>query len=69
MYIMKTGQAAAPLEMMIFFEVLILLVWSLKIYRSKQLGTPGTGQKIFNIIGTVMLLSLIALTAYPLIGK
>jgi hypothetical protein len=67
MYMMKSGRAAAPLEMMIFFEVLILLVWFLKIYKTKQLGDMSTGQKVFNVIGTVMLLVLLGLTAFPLL--
>ncbi|MBQ9899487.1 MAG: hypothetical protein IJM44_08570 [Ruminococcus sp.] len=67
MYMIYSGRAAAPLEMMIFFEVLILLVWFLKIYKTKQLGDMSTGEKVFNVIGTVMLLVLLGLTAFPLL--
>lgn len=62
----STASAKGGLGFLLFLAVLLLAVWVLKIYKSMQYGKLSTGQKVFDTVGTLLLLGLVVLLLIPL---
>jgi len=62
----NASSAKGGLGFLLFLAVLLFAVWVLKIYKSMQYGKLSTGQKVFDAVGTVLLLGLVILLLIPL---
>jgi len=62
----NASSAKGGLGFLLFLAVLLFAVWVLKIYKSMQYGKLSNGQKVFDAVGTVLLLGLVILLLIPL---
>ncbi len=54
------------IKILVFLILLLVFLWGLNIYKHIRSGWNNT-QKLFDIIGAVLLLVLLAVTTFPLI--